>query len=205
MSLGFQRAGFDIVSAYDNWQPAVSVYRSNFKHPAYCQDIYSSTLDDEIVAQQPDVIIGGPPCQDFSSAGPNKPESVRASLVTRFVDIVLQARPAVFVMENVPRTRLRPVFIQAKERLAAAGYQLIERVLDAALCGVPQTRERLFLIGVNGAAAAPIGEYLDSALASKPMTLRDYFGAELGTDYYFRVPTNYSRHRYHQITSKTDD
>lgn len=69
MSLGFQTAGFEIIAAFDNWAPAVSVYRTNFNHPIYEQSLDDNSVQLNIKEMQPDIIIGGPPCQDFSSAG----------------------------------------------------------------------------------------------------------------------------------------
>ena len=193
MSLGFQNAGFNIVAAFDHWKPAVDVYRANFDHDAFECDLYDSEIEQTIKDLKPNLIIGGPPCQDFSSAGPNRHTSDRAGLIERFVDIVEETKPRYFVMENVPRVRLRPVFTRAVRRLKAMGYGLSMRVLDASLCGVPQQRKRLFLVGEIGAEDGFLLPYLESGLSEKPMTLRDYFGDSLGTDYYFRVPTNYTR------------
>jgi DNA (cytosine-5)-methyltransferase 1 len=193
MSLGFQNAGFDIVAAFDHWRPAVEVYKANFTHPATECDLYDSGVEQIIKDLKPSLIIGGPPCQDFSSAGPNRHTSQRAGLIDRYVDFVREAKPDFFVMENVPRVRLRPVFERAVERLREMGYGLNIRVLDASQCGVPQQRKRLFLVGAIGAEDGFLDPYLDKGLSSTPMTLRDYFGNSLGTDYYFRVPTNYTR------------
>jgi DNA (cytosine-5)-methyltransferase 1 len=193
MSLGFTRAGFDVVAAFDSWKEAIDVYSANFDHPAHVCDMHDDDSLKAVKAYRPDVIVGGPPCQDFSSAGPNRPASKRAGLLERFVDVIEAVRPKFFVMENVPRSRLRPVFNRAEKRLHALGYGLTLRVLDASLCGVPQIRERLFLVGGIGTADDFLGRRLDIGLARKPLTLREYFGDSLGTDFYFRVPTNYSR------------
>lgn len=193
MSMGFLNAGFDIVAAFDHWRPAVEVYRTNFEHDVFECDLYDPNVEAVIKKIKPNLIVGGPPCQDFSSAGPNKHMSDRAGLIDRYVDIVAAANPNYFVMENVPRVRLRPVFLRAVERLRLLGYGLNLRVLDACFCGVPQQRKRLFLVGAKKAEDGFLDSYLDKGLSAKPMTLREYFGTSLGTEYYFRVPTNYSR------------
>ena len=73
LSLGFQQAGFEIVAAYDNWQPAIDIYRANFDHPIYKRDLAREDIVDELITLRPDIIIGGPPCQDFSIAGKRFP------------------------------------------------------------------------------------------------------------------------------------
>jgi DNA (cytosine-5)-methyltransferase 1 len=193
MSLGFGNAGFDVVAAFDSWKEAIAVYAANFQHPAHVCDMHEEDALQAVKRYRPEVVVGGPPCQDFSSAGPNRPSSKRAGLLERFVDVIETVQPTFFVMENVPRSRLRPVFARAEKRLHALGYGLTLRVLDASRCGVPQARERMFLVGALGAADDFLGRRLDSGLAREPLTLRAYFGDALGTDFYFRVPTNYSR------------
>ena len=73
MSLGFQNAGFEIHSAYDHWDIALETYAANFKHDLYNFDL--SDVDNaskHIKRYEPEVVIGGPHCQDFSIAGKRK-------------------------------------------------------------------------------------------------------------------------------------
>jgi hypothetical protein len=71
MSLGFQNAGIEILSAIDNWDKAVEIYNKNFSHKCYHYDISDEEGTIEIIKRYaPDMIIGGPPCQDFSSHKP---------------------------------------------------------------------------------------------------------------------------------------
>jgi len=99
--------------------------------------------------ESPDIIVGGPPCQDFSVAG-LRAEAERANLTLGFAEIVRSVRPAWFVMENVPAAASSRAWRAAKARLRSAGYGMTEIVLDASLYGVPQLRRRLFLIGHGG-------------------------------------------------------
>lgn len=193
MSLGFQNAGFNIVAAYDLWTPAVEVYRKNFTHPIYQADISDPTVQNEIIALKPDIIIGGPPCQDFSSAGHRNENFGRAVLSIVFSELVVKAGPQYFVMENVPEITKSKSIHKVFDNFIAAGYGLTQKVLDASLCGVPQARKRFFLIGVKGGQDNELLPYLEKHLACKPMTMYDYFGDSLGTEYYFRVPRSYSR------------
>ena len=68
LSLGFQNAGFNIVGAFDNWDKAVEIYNKNFNHGAKLIDAYDLTPE-YLGSFSPDMIVGGPPCQDYSSAG----------------------------------------------------------------------------------------------------------------------------------------
>jgi site-specific DNA-cytosine methylase len=87
-SLGFQQAGFDLVAAFDNWQPAIDIYRDNFNHPIFEQDLGDVEGYRSIVNFAPELIIGGPPCQDFSSAGKRNENLGRANLTKAFANIV---------------------------------------------------------------------------------------------------------------------
>ena len=70
MSLGFATADIEILRAYEYWDEAISCYQRNFQHPIIKADLsnYQEYID-EIAALTPDIIFGGPPCQDFSHAG----------------------------------------------------------------------------------------------------------------------------------------
>lgn len=105
LSLGFQNAGFDIFYAFDNWKPAFEVYRDNFNHPISDIDLGNNKNFDEIKSLNPDIIIGGPPCQDFSSAGKRDETLGRADLTIKFAEIVALSKPEWFVMENVERIK----------------------------------------------------------------------------------------------------
>lgn len=193
MSLGFQKAGFDIIAAYDNWHPAVNVYRKNFAHPIYERDLAEESIANEIAQYAPDIIIGGPPCQDFSSAGYRDETLGRAELSKCYADIVCTAKPKYFVMENVTRIRVSKTYQYVYNTLKEAGYGLTEKILDASLCGVPQKRKRLFLIGCLNAHDGFLDEILEKGLSSKPMSIYDYLGDKLGVEYYFRIPRSYNR------------
>ncbi len=139
------------------------------------------------------MVIGGPPCQDFSSAGKRDESGGRADLTVSFARIVAELRPRWFVMENVGRARHSSALRRAMEIFGAAGYGVTALVLDASRCGAPQTRKRLFVVGGLGRADDFLAGELLENLADKPMTLRDYFGRRLGFDHYYRHPRSYSR------------
>jgi DNA (cytosine-5)-methyltransferase 1 len=193
MSLGFQNAGFEIVAAYEYWDAAVECYSANFRHPVRKADLSDmASAIPAIASDRPDAIIGGPPCQDFSSAG-KRVESDRASLTVCYARIVDAVRPRLFVMENVARSLRSGAYGEAREIFKGAGYGLTEAVLDASLCGVPQSRKRLICVGALGEADGFMAEGLRRGLAERPLTLREHSGGSLGFEFYYRHPRNYSR------------
>ena len=155
LSLGFQNSGYEIVGAFDYWQPAIDCYTDNFNHKALKLDISKKNISLKAIRPlNPEVIIGGPPCQDFSSAGERR-EGARANLTISFAKIVKSLRPKYFVMENVSRAKLSDAYTEARKLFKEAGYGLTEQVLDASKCGVPQKRKRFFCVGALGKRRIP--------------------------------------------------
>ncbi|MCC8119612.1 MAG: DNA cytosine methyltransferase [Bacteroidales bacterium] len=194
MSLGFQLAGHKIAVGMDCWDNALAVYKENFSHPALKVDL--SKVDksiDLIEIYQPDMIIGGPPCQDFSSAGKRNENNGRGDLTVDFANIVASIKPQWFVMENVARILKTQKLTEAREIFHQAGYGLTQTILDASLCGVPQARKRFILIGCLDNQDDFMSLYLTKNLAKKPMTIADYMGEEINFEYYYRHPRSYAR------------
>lgn len=193
LSLGFQNAGFEILSAFDCWKPAIAVYRQNFKHPITEIDLAAEAARDIIADLRPDMIIGGPPCQDFSSAGKRDESLGRANLTLSFAEIVTHVKPSWFVMENVTRIAKSQVLESAIALFKKSGYSLTSSVLNASYCGVPQARKRYFLIGQLGGNDGDLSEYLIKNQSSEPMTVFEYLGDSLGIEYFYRHPRSYKR------------
>ncbi len=194
LSLGFQKAGFDVVAAFDKWEAALNVYRLNFEHPAEDMDLSNVQASSIIIDRlEPEMIIGGPPCQDFSSAGKRDEDGGRGDLTVHYAQIVSRVRPKWFVMENVARITKTQKLVEAKAIFKEAGYGLSQHVLDASYCGVPQKRKRFFLIGKLREMDGFIEPFINRGLSAKPMTMRDYFGDTLGIEYYYRHPRSYVR------------
>lgn len=194
LSLGFQKAGFKILAAYDNWDDAIAVYHTNFNHPVIKQDLSNV---EETVAKvkryKPDMIIGGPPCQDFSSAGKRDENNGRGDLTVSFAKIVASIKPEWFVMENVDRIIKTEKLIEAKTIFKSCGYGLTFTILNASLCGAPQRRKRFIMIGHLGEDDDFMSKILQERLSDKEMTVADYFGSQLDIQYYYRHPRSYVR------------
>ncbi len=126
MSLGLRQAGFDIVKAFDAWPLAVDTYNRNIGSHAEVRDLGDLLgIIPELIALAPDMIAGGPPCQDYSSAGLRE-EAANAKLTLAFAVLVATVRPRWFVMENVINAMKSETWAQARSILMAAGYGLTE-------------------------------------------------------------------------------
>ncbi|MFC5702740.1 DNA cytosine methyltransferase [Cohnella faecalis] len=193
MSRGFENAGHEVLAAYEYWDNAIECYVANFEHPVFQQDL-SNYIEsaEQISLFRPDMIIGGPPCQDFSHAG-KRTEGDRADLTLSYAEIISRVNPRWFVMENVDRSKNSKAYSRARKAFKDAGYGLTEKVLDASFCGVPQKRKRFFCIGLLGAEDGFLENTLTQRLSTEPMTIRQYFAERLEVEYYYRHPRNYNR------------
>lgn len=194
MSLGFQNAGFQIVAAYDYWQPAIDIYQRNFQHPIYKKNLSTENIVPELHDLHPDMIIGGPPCQDFSIAGKREFRGKRANLTLKYGQIVSEVCPQWFVMENVYNIEKSPVFEEVLAIFKSAGYGITKHVWDASYMGVPQMRRRYFVIGKLGENDDFLLERLLSGLSKERMTVRKYFEDKpLDAEYIYQHPRTYKR------------
>lgn len=194
LSLGFQMAGFDVVAAYDNWDKAVATYRYNFAHPVFSADLMAyESVSQQIRNFAPDVIIGGPPCQDYSSAGKRDEDSGRAILTVCFAKTVAAVAPEWFVMENVHNIGKYRKIYDAVNILSSCGYGMSSDILDASYCGVPQRRKRFFLVGKKGEKDGFFDDYFRRNISDRAMTVADYFGDKFDVKAYYRHPRSYAR------------
>jgi len=194
LSLGFTNAGYDIVAAFDNWTPACELYRLNFtSHPMVQADLGSKAVIAKVREFSPDIIIGGPPCQDFSSAGKRDESLGRANLTLNYAKIIESLKPDYFIMENVNRAVKSPIFAAALKVFKKAKYGVTVKILDASLCGVPQQRKRVFVIGEKNGKKDFLLPLLEAHLAKKPLSIKEYFGKDLNIQYYYRHPRSYKR------------
>lgn len=166
LSLGFEQAGFDVVAAveYDPIHAATHAY--NFPKTAVLArsvvGLSGAEIRDKagIKDSTVDVVFGGAPCQGFSLIGKRALNDPRNLLVREFVRIVAELRATYFVFENVKGLTVgqhKEFLRELIEAFSAAGYSvtLPWRVLDASNFGVPQHRERLFLLGARNGAPTP--------------------------------------------------
>lgn len=150
LDLGFSMAGFDLRWANDNDPDAVNTYRKNLGPHAHLGDVSEVSAEE---VPDVDVILGGFPCQGFSLANTGRREDDRRNkLYLEMLRLVTEKRPKIFVAENV-----RGLAIMAKgavlhaitEDFRGAGYTVEYKILNAADYGVPQRRQRVFIVGVR--------------------------------------------------------
>lgn len=163
--LGFSHAGFITLVAVEEDQDAADTYRLN------CISGDALDQDDPPILMERDIrkvatweileaaslgvggitaISGGPPCQGFSHLGTRDDDNPRNELYLKMVRIVHQAKPVFFVMENVPGLATMhdgDAIMEVCRHFEAGGYHVSWDKLDAADYGVPQHRERIFVIG----------------------------------------------------------
>lgn len=166
MSLGFEQAGFDVLAAVELDPVHCAAHAFNFPDWAVlCRSVREVTGADirqrsDIGDRPVDVVFGGPPCQGFSFMGKRELHDPRNSLLFEFARVVRELDASYFVMENV-RGMTAGAHREYLERAIAAfensGYAVERqyRVLNAADYGVPQSRQRLFLLGCKRGLSLP--------------------------------------------------
>ena len=166
LGLGFEYAGFDVAAAVEIDPVHAATHLFNFPEcrvmPQSVVGLSGRAIRDRLPERgQPiDVVFGGAPCQGFSLIGQRAMDDPRNSLVREFVRIVAELEPPHFVFENVKGLTLgshRQFLDELISAFRKIGYEvrLPWRVLNAASYGVPQDRERLFLLGAKRGCVLP--------------------------------------------------
>mgnify|MGYP002379460238 CR=1 FL=1 len=151
MDQGFKEAGIRPLFANDLDPDACDTYRLNHGDKIVRGDL-QGFLPELAQYRGVDFVFGGPPCQGFSVAGKMDPNDVRSQLIKRFFDVVLMCRPRAFVCENVKALATLQKFANIRseiERSARHQYSMATLVLRASDFGVPQHRDRMFIVGIS--------------------------------------------------------
>ncbi len=151
LDIGFEQAGFKTVWANDlNADACATFARNHGEGIIHCGDLHSK-MKELTKLPQPDVLIGGPPCQGFSVAGYMDMNDPRSELVFTYMKVLKVLKPRAFVLENVKALATLAKFRPIRERLIreakAAGYDMQLTVVRASDFGVPQARERMLIVG----------------------------------------------------------
>lgn len=157
MSLGFKRAGFEIILSIDNNKEFSETYIKNFKNTDHLIKDIKLITDDEINLinkKYPiDIIIGGPPCQGFSMAGNIGRKFIndeRNMLFIEFFRFVKIIKPKIFIIENVSRILIHKkgeTISEIQDYFNSIGYEIKYKSLNSYDYEVPQKRNRAFIVG----------------------------------------------------------
>jgi DNA (cytosine-5)-methyltransferase 1 len=204
LSLGFEKAGASVLASVDNWDEAISTYNHN-RPPGSKTGIHSDVktfnanrLKDILKTNKIHGVIGGPPCQGFSSARlsdrGNKMIEIdqeRNSLYLDFYRTVKQAMPDFFLIENVRGMAtfakgelLEDIYL----RFGKLGYSISHKIVDMSKFGLPQKRVRIFVIGIMGATFEFPAEL--TKLVTCKDALSDLPGLNDKNDLYVSKPRN---------------
>ena len=161
LSFGFEQAGFDVVAAVEIDPVHACVHQFNFPDcaviPRSIREISGSDIRQAAGLGETvpiDVVAGGAPCQGFSIIGNRALDDPRNSLVKEFIRLVKELQPSHFLFENVKGLTMKrhAGFLQEViDEFRQVGYSVLHpwKVLNAKDYGVPQSRERLFLLGAR--------------------------------------------------------
>jgi DNA (cytosine-5)-methyltransferase 1 len=160
ISEGFRQAGFNTVLGVDHNESALRTFKRNHAQSEIIfGDITKISKNDilnKISGKKIDIIIGGPPCQGFSMAGKRVPNDPRNSLFREYLRLVREIKPKVFVMENVrgllsmkDSQGQKVIEIILNEFRKIKNYSVELHAVNAANYGVPQIRQRIFVIGIK--------------------------------------------------------
>lgn len=174
LDLGVEAAGYRVTAAVEHDSDAALTMEKNFHHlasPVIRQDILTVPTREILrrggltSRQRPDLLVGGPPCTPFSKSGfwlewKRSGLDPDASLLQAYTRVLAEARPRAFILENVyaltyRNAASRPAYERLLREIGDAGYTFSARVLNAADYGVPQSRPRLFVVGVPRGCQQP--------------------------------------------------
>ncbi len=221
LSLGFEKAGINVLVGIDAWQDAITTFNYNhINSKGICADLSTlepSEIEKELNGISVDLIIGGPPCQGFSVAGKRIVDDVRNKLYKNFVRFVEYYKPKAFMMENVPNILsigggiIRDSIVKDFSEL---GYKVVYQVLTASNYGTPQNRRRAVFVGFKNGFEFKFPEKTVEKLITSSEAISDLpeNSLEDGSDYPMTTNCDYqklmrcnsSKIYNHQITEHSE-
>lgn len=175
-----EKSIFHHVYSNDIFKEALETYQRNFP-----ETVFTHNKDIRKIKEFPraDIVVGGPPCPGYSEAGPRLVDDPRNFLYIHYIRCLMQIQPKFFIMENVKGMLTLgkgEVFRQIKQDFEAAGYRVYHKLVNARDYGVPQLRERVFLVGVREDIdfeyTFPEPTHGDDMLLKPYITLREAIG-----------------------------
>jgi DNA (cytosine-5)-methyltransferase 1 len=206
LSLGFEAAGFDVVAAVEFDPVHAAAHEYNFPYAkTFCVDmnkLETSELKnalDEKGYEELDMLVGGPPCQGFSTMGKRNLDDPRNKLVFEYLRVVQDLRPKYFILENVPgmiagkQIKFVEELVDEFEKL---GYNIHKQIkaLSAADYGVAQKRRRVIIMGSRGDMPIlkyPSPTHIENTIKTiSTLGSTDYIGAEHAIGDLAEIPIN---------------
>ncbi|MDR0887508.1 MAG: DNA cytosine methyltransferase [Candidatus Nomurabacteria bacterium] len=176
LDLGFERAGFRTVWANEFDRNIWETFERNFLHTHLNKQDLRHIKPEDI--PDTDGIIGGPPCQSWSSAGAKRGlKDQRGQLFYNYIEMIRAKQPKFFLCENVAglvTIRNRKAFADFIRLFEDAGYNVSWKLLDTSDYGVPQTRKRVIIIGYRKDLDKEF--VFPKPMTEKKLTLRDAIG-----------------------------
>lgn len=167
--LGFINAGFKCMGAYDIDPIATNVHKLNINSPVFIYDLSTYKLPHSV--NNVDVIIAGPPCQGFSTAGRRRLDDPRNELLITAAKIAINIKPKVFLIENVSGVKAgehSKYWDSLQLLLRNSGYRTAELRCDVSKMGIAQSRTRMLLIAWSNGKNPQI-----TIPSTQPVALRD--------------------------------
>nr|NNM90143.1 DNA cytosine methyltransferase [Bacilli bacterium] len=201
----YTKLPFELVYALDIDEKALNTHKKNFRcKNVVCGDICDIPSDD---IPNHDVLVGGFPCQSFSTVNPTKnPFDDRADLYKQMVRIAQDKQPKIFIAENVKGFMTLyggKIFHNVISDFENAGYKTYPMLINAADYGVPQKRERVIIIGVRNDIhhefCFPIKPFLDNwvplsvAVSQLAIEEEKYYFSKRAVEGMKRAKTNMKR------------
>lgn len=207
LTIGLQRSGIESVGGVDIWQDALDTFHHNLNLPTLCADLTKVTAAEicahfGVVAKDIDILVGGPPCQGFSTVGKRDSKDPRNSLWSYYLEIVNEIRPAYVLIENVEGLVVMEkgtVCDSIVESFAKIGYLMQWKLLRSSDFGVPQLRKRVIFLGWLDGLVPP---KFPSPLCAPPVSVKDAIfdlppldAGESATEYTTKPSTKYQKDR----------
>ncbi|MCS7317597.1 MAG: DNA cytosine methyltransferase [Candidatus Dojkabacteria bacterium] len=203
LSTGFEKHGFHTVFATDKWSDACKTFQLNHKDTHVICDSIEKISAERIFSFHSDkkihVLLGGPPCQGFSTVGKKEKNDPRNYLFEHYFRILSELKPLFFVFENVVglKTMYHGEFYKIiLEKFQTLNYCVQNKILNAYDFGVPQKRNRLFIVGYQKGLQFEWPKPTDeketvfTAISDLPLV---YFGKEANN--YLDPCSNYQKQR----------
>ena len=186
LNKSYKKLPFKVVYAVDNDSYATTIYNDNFKHKAIVKDVRELTLEE---VPDHDILLGGFPCQSFSIIAQNPPrlgyKDEKGKLFFEMIRILKAKRPRFFIGENVKgllSANKKQAFPMIIDEFEKAGYHIKFKVLNASEYGIPQKRERVFIIGFRDKEDFNIFDFPDPTTPTDKVGLKEVLDKEADLD-----------------------